>query len=77
MRNKQRRIQILRKVEKLPPDKLKMLYDYLSRLEKESPSPGKVLSYAGVWDDIDESTLKDFTDHIISRRQKTRRRFGE
>ena len=75
--DKQRRTQILRKIQNMPPDKLKKLQDYVNELEKETPRKRKVLSYAGAWSDIDDATLKDLTDNIISRRKKNKRRFED
>ena len=75
--DKQRRNQILRKIQNMPPDKLKKLQDYVNKLEKETPRKRKVLSYAGAWNDIDDSTLKDLTDNIISRRTRNKRRFED
>ena len=75
--NKQRRTQILRKIQNMPPDKLKKLQDYVNELEKETPRKRKVLSYAGAWGDTDDATLKELTDNITSRRKKNKRRFED
>ena len=75
--DKQRKNQILRKIQNLPPDKLKKLQEYLNKLDKETPNSMKVLSYAGAWKDMDESAFKELTDQIISRRQNNKRRFEE
>jgi len=73
--DKQRKNQILRRLQKLPPDKIKELNEFMDRLEQETPKKRKILSYAGVWSDMDESTLDDLTNKLISRRQKNKRRF--
>jgi DNA-directed RNA polymerase subunit F len=75
--DKQRKTQILRRIQKLPPDKIKELHEFMDKLEQESPKKSKILSYAGAWSDMDESTLDDLTENLISRRQKNMRRFEE
>jgi len=73
----QRRNQLLRRINRIPKDKLKELDEYVSKLEHEIVRKSKTLSYAGSWQDIDESTFKDLTEKLISNRQKNRRRIDE
>ena len=75
--DKQRKNQILRRIQKLSPDKIKELHEFMDQLEQETPKKGKILSYAGAWSDMDESTLNDLTKNLISSRQKNKRRFEE
>ena len=75
--DKQRKNQILMRIQKLPPDKIKELHEFMDKLEQETPKKRKILSYAGSWSDMDESTLNDLTKNLISRRQKNKRRFEE
>ena len=73
----QRRNQILRRISRIPKDKLKELDDYVSKLELESGKKPNTLSFAGAWQDIDESTFNELTGNLISNRQKNRRRINE
>lgn len=73
----QRRNQILRRVSRIPKDKLKELDEYISTLENESEKKKRTLSFAGAWKDIDDSVLDDFTEKLISNRQKNRKRIDE
>lgn len=66
----QRRNQILRRVSRIPKDKLKELDDYISKLEEVNNNKDKTLSFAGAWQDIDESVFEDLTSNLIERRQK-------
>jgi len=75
--DKQRKNQILRRIQKLPPDKLKELHEFMDQLEQETPKKRKVLSYAGAWSDMNESAFNDLTKNLISSRQKNKRRFEE
>lgn len=75
--DKQRKNQILRRIQKLPPDKIKELHEFMDQLEQETPKKKKILSYGGAWSDMDESAFDDLTENIISRRQKNKRRFEE
>jgi hypothetical protein len=73
----QRRNQILRKIYKIPSDRLKELDDFVSKLEKDINKKAKTLSYAGSWKDIDESVFEDFTENLIENRKKNRKRINE
>lgn len=73
----QRRNQILRRISRIPKDKLKELDEYIAKLEHEVGRDNKTLSFAGAWKDMDESILDDFTKRLISNRQKNRRRIDE
>ena len=75
--DKQRRNQIIRRIQRISPDKIKRLQDFIDKLEENTPSKKKVLSYAGAWSDIDEDLFNDLTDNLISKRQKNKRRFEE
>ncbi len=70
----QRRNQILRRISRIPEDRLKELDDYVSKLEQENNTKKKTLSFAGAWQDIDNSVFYDLTDNLINNRQKNRRR---
>ena len=71
------RKQIIRQVQRILVNKLKELRKYLDKLEQETSKKSKVLSYAGVWEKIDEDIFKEFTDDLIARREKTHRRHHE
>jgi hypothetical protein len=75
--DKQRRNQIIRRIQKISPDKIKRLQDFIDKLEENTPSKKKVLSYAGAWSDIDEDLFNDLTENLISKRKKNKRRFEE
>lgn len=71
------RQQILRKIRRIPSDKLNDLNEYLSKLEQTTEKTSKILSYAGSWSNIDESAFDEFTDNLIVNRSKNARRFDE
>jgi|GEM_PF-477082 len=73
----QRRNQILRRISRIPKDKLKELDEFVSKLEQEINKKNKTLSYAGTWQDIDNEVFDDLTKNIIAKRQKNRRRIDE
>ena len=75
--DKQRKNQILRRIQKMPPDKIRELDKFMSKLEQETPKKKKILSYAGSWSDLDESTFEDLTKNLIEKRKKNKRRFEE
>ena len=73
----QRRYRILRRINRIPKDKLEELDEYLSQLEQEIGKKNRTLSFAGSWQDIDDATLDDLTTSLINKRQKNRRRIDE
>ena len=77
MTNAQIRNQLLRKIQKIPNDKLKELNDYIAKLEGERENKSKVLSFAGAWSDIDNSVFQDLTENLINNRQRNKRRINE
>ena len=73
----QRRTQILRKVNRIPVDKLKELDEFVSKLEEGIVRKSKILSFAGLWRDIDDEVFDELTNNLISNRQRSRRRIDE
>ena len=71
------RQQIFRKIRRIPSEKLNDLNDYLSKLEQTMEKSSKILSFAGSWNNIDESAFEDLTENLISNRTKNVRRFDE
>ena len=73
----QRRNQILRRISQIPKDRLKELDEYISNLEQEKNIKKKTLSFAGAWQDIDDSVFNDLTKNLITNRRKNRQRIDE
>lgn len=71
------RQQILRKIRRIPSNKLKDLNEYISKLEQTTEKSSKILSYAGSWKNIDESAFDELTGNLIINRSKNSRRFDE
>jgi hypothetical protein len=71
------RQQILRKIRRIPANKLNDLNEYLSKLEQTTEKKSKIISYAGSWNNIDESAFNELTDNLIINRNKNSRRFDE
>lgn len=73
----QKRQQILRKIHRIPNDKLNELDDFISKFEQEIEKKTRVLSFAGAWQNVDDSVLNDFTENLIVKRQENKRRNNE
>ena len=71
------RQQILRKIRRIPSNKLNDLNEYLSKLEQTTENASKILSYAGSWNNIDETAFDELTGNLIINRNKNSRRFDE
>lgn len=75
--NTQIRNQILRKIKRIPAEKLKELDVFVTRLEESSSKKDKIMAFAGAWEQMDENLFDEFTDNLIDRRQQNRRRNNE
>jgi len=71
------RNQIIRQIQRIPPDKLKELEDFISKLDQNIDKKAKILSFAGAWLNIDDSVFNELTDNLINERQKNKRRFDD
>lgn len=71
------RNQILKMINRIPKEKLADIEKYLEKLESQNSKKKNILSYAGIWKDMDDDLLKEFTDQLIPRRQASKRRNDE
>ena len=71
------RNQIIRQIQRIPPEKLKELEDFILKLDESKNKKAKILSFAGAWKNIDGSVLNDLTENLISSRLKNKRRFDD
>ncbi|RLD58220.1 MAG: hypothetical protein DRJ05_08390 [Bacteroidetes bacterium] len=71
------RQRIFKMIGKVPPDKLSDLLEYITTLEKSMEKQSKVLSYAGSWNNIDDSAFDELTTELISNRSRSTRRHNE
>jgi hypothetical protein len=53
------------------------LDDFISKFEQETNKKTKTSSFAGAWQNIDDSILSELTENLISNRQKNKRRIYE
>ena len=77
MTDTQRRQQILKKIYRVPSNKLKELDDFVSKLEQKTDKKDQIMSFAGAWQNIDNLVFKDLTDNLINNRQRNKRRDNE
>lgn len=77
MTDTQRRQQILKKIYRVPSDKLEELDDFVSKLEQNTDKRNRTMSFAGAWQNIDDSIFKELTDNLINNRQRNKRRDNE
>lgn len=66
------RSQILKRIQKIPSNRLKELNDFVAKLERNPGKKDKILSFAGAWETMDSSIINEFTENLISNRQKNR-----
>ncbi len=71
------RNRILKRISRIPEDKLKELDEYVTKLENESVGSNSILAYAGKWEDIDDEVFNNLTGNLISNRKKNRPRIDE
>ena len=70
------RKKIIRRIEKLSADKLDELLNFINKIDDKKSAKNKILSFAGAWENIDNSVFDDFTKHLISKRKQNLRRFN-
>jgi len=71
------RSQILRRIQRIPSDRLNELNEFVSKLEQTSGNKAKILSFAGAWENIDPSAFAELTENILSNREKNTRRHDQ
>ena len=71
------RSQILKRIQKIPSTRLKELNDFVAKLERSPGKKDRILSFAGTWESTDKSIINEFTENLISNRQKNRNRIDE
>ena len=67
------RSQLIRRIQRIPSNKLIELDEMVSRLE-ETPAKDKNLSFAGAWENIDLETFDNLTVNLLENRQRNKRR---
>ncbi|MDF1549816.1 MAG: hypothetical protein P1P88_18460 [Bacteroidales bacterium] len=75
--NIQIRNQLLRKIYRIPSNKLKELDEFISKLDEDTPSTAKILTFAGSWENLDKSILDELTESLVENRKKNRNRIHE
>ena len=71
------RSQILRRIQRIPSDRLNELNEFVSKLEQTSGNKAKILAFAGAWENIDPSAFAELTENILSNREKNTRRHDQ
>jgi hypothetical protein len=71
------RSQILKRIQKIPSNRLAELNDFVSKLERNAGKKDRILSFAGAWENLETSIFDEFTEKLISNRQKNRSRIDE
>jgi hypothetical protein len=74
MTDTQKRSQLIRRIQRIPSNKLNELDQLISKLEETSSKKDKNLSFAGAWKDLDSETFDNLTHHLIENRQRNKRR---
>lgn len=63
-----------RRIDNLAEDKLNDVSQYLESLEIGN-NKGKLLTFAGSWNDLDDETFNELTNQLEDRRKNNRTRF--
>lgn len=63
-----------KRIDNLSEDKLNDVSQFLESLEIENKK-GKLLSFAGTWNDLDDETFNELTKNSENRRKNNRTRF--
>ncbi len=65
---------LIRRIQRIPSNKLNELSQLISELEVTSSNKEKNLSFAGAWANIDSETFNNLTENLIEKRQLCKRR---
>ena len=68
------RSQILRRIQRIPSNRLVELNEFVSKLEQTSGNKDKILSFTGAWENLDSNAFDELTENLISNRQLNIRR---
>jgi hypothetical protein len=68
---------IFQRIRRIPSNKLGDLNAYLNSLEQSAEKSSKTLSFAGSWENIDDSAFNELTDNLLLNRQRNSRRTDE
>lgn len=71
------RSKLLRKIQRIPSNRLKEIDDFISLMESSTNKKDKNISFAGAWVNIDDSVFVNLTDNLIENREKNKRRINE
>jgi hypothetical protein len=63
---------LMRKIERLPADKLTEIDNMLRKIESQFKSKEKTLQLAGAWKDLDDDLFIDLTEKLHDNRAKDR-----
>jgi len=66
------RNQLIRRIQKIPSNKLKELNELVAKLELSSPKKDKNLSFAGAWANLDSELFHNLTEKLIDNRQRSK-----
>ena len=66
------RNRLVRKIQRLPADKLKQVDNLLDEIEEEISAKEKILQLAGSWNDLDDELFNDLTTNLHQNRNNDR-----
>lgn len=69
------RSQLIRRIQRMPSNKLNELSELVAKLELTSSNKDKNLSFAGAWTNIDSDTFNSLTENLVENRQSIKRRY--
>lgn len=68
---------IMQRIKRVPGNRLKELDEYVAGLEQKMNQRERILTYAGVWKNIDDEVFDDLTENLLTKRTQSKRRFDE
>jgi hypothetical protein len=68
------RTRLIDKIQQMPENKLQVIDRFLEELQDTIGKKEVIISFAGGWKDMDNSILDEFTEGLITRRERNRER---
>ncbi len=69
------KLEIIQKLEAFSLAKLSQVMAFVKRLDTDKERPNRILSYAGIWKDLDDQVFDDLTINLQANRAKDIREF--
>ena len=69
------KLEIIQKIEQFSNTKLVKVLSFVKELDSDEERKNRILSFAGIWEDMDKEVLDELTIHLHENRKRDIREF--